>query len=161
MDMSQLLKVAGGLALLYQLVGSRVSGAIFDRIDYSLAKIRREDIGVRIEQGRLLGSLRLRLWLKQSLGTTLRLTGVSLNFTQQGGYLGNIRANQDITLPNAQTVEVPLLLRLPAGNLLDHIQTLLEGSTNSLAPINITGSLYLSNGREIPVRFTMNFFSFS
>ena len=160
--MSQLLKVAGGLAILYQLVGSRVSGAIFDRIESSLAKIRREDVSVRVEHGRLNGLVKLRMWFKQSLGTTLRLTGVSLNFTQQGNYLGNIRANQNILLPNARTVEVPLLLRLPAGSLLDHIRTLLEGDTrNPLAPVEISGSLFLSNGREIPVRFTMNFFSFS
>ena len=160
--MSQLLKVAGGLALLYQLVGSRVSGAIFDRIEYSLARIRREDIALRIEQGRLLGNVKLRLWFKQSLGATLSLTGVALNFTQHGAYLGSIRANQNILLPNAQTVEIPLLLRLPAGSLLDHVQALLEGSnSNPLAPITISGSLYLSNGREIPVRFTMNFFCFS
>jgi hypothetical protein len=60
-------------------------------------------------------------------------------------------------LPNAQTVEVPLRLRLPAGSLLDHIQTLVEGSnSNPLEAINISESLYLSNGRKIPVRFTMN-----
>lgn len=160
--MSQLLKVAGGLALLYQLVGSRVSGAIFDRIEYSLAKVRREDVAVRIEEGRLYGLIKLRLWFKQSLGTNLSLTGVSLGFTQQGAYLGNIRANQNILLTNGQTVEVPLLLRVPAGSLLSHLQTLLEGSTsNPLAPIEISGFLYLSNGRQVPVRFTMNFFSFS
>jgi hypothetical protein len=160
--MSQLLKVAGGLALLYQLVGSRVSGAILDRFTYNLAKIRREDVGIRVEQGRVWGTVKLRLFLKQTLGPNIRLTAVSLNFTQRGAYLGNIRANQNVTMPHAQTVEIPLLLRIPAGSFLDHLQTLLEGGNSSaFAPINISGSLFLSNGRELPVRLTMNFFSFS
>ncbi|SER16400.1 hypothetical protein [Neolewinella agarilytica] len=160
--MSQLLKVAGGLALLYQLVGSRVSGAILDRFTYDLAGIRRQDIAMRIEAGRVLATIDIRLFLKQTLGPDIRLTAVSLNFSQQGGYLGNIRANQNVLLPNARTVEVPLRLRVPAGSFLIHLQRLLEGGRGAaLAPIDISGSLFLSNGRELPVRLTMNFFSFS
>jgi hypothetical protein len=160
--MSQLLKIAGGLALLNFLLGSRVSGAIFDRIEYDLAGIRRQDVRMDVRNGRVVALVNLRLFLKQMFGITLSVTGVDLAFTQQGNNLGIIRANRYITLPHARATEVPLLLMVPAGNFLDHLQTLLSGgAATALAPINIAGSIYLSNGVTVPVRLTLNFLSFA
>lgn len=155
--------IAGGLALAYFTVGGQVTKALYDRIDYELAKIRRSDIRIDFPGGRLAVLLNLRLFLKQSFGPTLTLTGVDLQFRQLGNSLGRIRTNESITLPNAKTVTVPLLLSVGVGSFADHLYQLITnrgGNSSPLAPIEITGSLHLSNGTSVPVSTSLNFFSF-
>lgn len=149
--MGQILKVFGGLALLYLGFGSQVTGAIYDRIEYNFGKFRRSDIRIDLREGNVIGKLRLTLMFKQSFGLNLSANRLQLNLRQQDQFLGEVTVNQPVTLPHATTVPIPLDVIVPASDFLDRLQSVLEGKGQWYAPIKVTGTLTLSNGQNVPV----------
>lgn len=157
--MSHLLKIAGGIGIGYLLLG-RAAGALFNRIEYNFAGFRRGDFRIRIREGMLVGMLRIRYRIKQSSGLNLFAEGLRLALYQQDQYLGQVRLDERVSLPNGEEVEIPFDLVIPASDLLNRLEKLFTDTSSSwYAPIQIEGRLVLSDGRILPIKSSLNFVS--
>lgn len=157
--MGQILKIAGGLLILARLFGGQVTGAIMDKVQYNFGRIDRSSIKIKLQEGQLVGIMRMTILFKQSFGLNLAAQQLRLSLSQQGKYLGQVVVNEQITLPNAQTVEIPFNIIIPAGAFLNRISELLDGRGQIYAPIDINGSISLNNGVEVPIRSSVKFFT--
>lgn len=156
--MGQLLKIAGGLFFLWKLYGDQVTGAILDGIEYRFSTLRDGSIRTKLEQGELYGLLRIELLFKQSLGLNLSAQRLMLQLSQQGKHLGNVSVNEPVQLPNATTVPIPVDVVIRSSAFLDRLQDILiNPNARWQAPIDIQGTLTLSNGLDVPVFTSLDF----
>jgi len=151
--MGQILKIAGLLYTVWKLYGDQVTSAVFDRIEYKFSPIRRKHVRPDVtDDGTLLLLLRVELQLRQTFGANLSALQLTLDLSQQGQHLGKITVNDPVVLPNATTVPIPVDVIVPAGGFLDRLMSILKDPVNRLlAPLDIQGTLTLSNGIEVPV----------
>ncbi len=96
---------------------------------------------------------------KQSFSLNLSAQQLRLSLSQQGNYLGQVVVNELIALPNNTTVEIPFDVIVPAGEFLNRIQSILDGTGQWYAPIDINGSIELTNGFVAPIRSSVKFFT--
>lgn len=159
--MGQIFKLIGVVSVAGLLFGGQLLNAVHDRYEYSLDRMRGGDIRFDFRQGRVIGLLDIRLFIKQLFGITLTLTGVELTFRQNNVLLGVLDHVELVNLPHAQTTEVPLTLIIPAGPFLDRLEQITQPGnlSSAIAPLEISGRLHLSNGVALPVRRTLNFLS--
>lgn len=156
--MGQLLKIVSVLALGWQLFGGEVTNAILNKVDYSFSKLRRNGIRLDITNGNLVGLLRIEILFRQTFGVNLATRQLQLSIRQQGRHLGQVTVNEPINLPNALTVPIPVDVVIPAGQFLDRIQELLrDQNARWQAPLDIQGTLTLSNGVAVPVFSQLDF----
>ena len=151
--MGQLLKYAGLFYTLWRLYGDRVTSAVFDRIEYDFSPIRAKHIRPDVtDEGKLLALVRIELRLKQTFGVNLFAQRLQLQLSQQGEHLGRITVNEPVSLPNATTTPIPVDAIIPAGDFLNRLFSILKDPANrAMAPIDIRGTLTLSNGIDVPV----------
>jgi hypothetical protein len=161
LQMGQILKLIGIVATAGYLFGDQLSSAIHERYEYSFDGLRQGDIRFDFRQGRLVGLLNLRLLVKQMFGTNLTLTSVQLSFKQQGILLGVLNHTELVILPHAETVENPIALVIPAGPFWDRLEQIMQPGnlSSAIAPLEISGKLFLSNGIAIPISRSLNFLS--
>ncbi|MEM6771195.1 MAG: hypothetical protein AAF597_11480 [Bacteroidota bacterium] len=159
--MGQIFKLIGVVSVAGLLFGERLFNAIHDRYEYSLDRLRGGDIRFDFRRGKVVGLLDIRLFIKQLFGITLTLTGVELTFRQNNILLGVLDHVELVNLPHATTTEVPLTLVIPAGPFLERLRQITEPGnlSSAIAPLEISGRLYLSNGVSLPVRRSLNFLS--
>lgn len=156
--MGQLLKIAAVLAFGWKLFGDQVSGAILDGIEYRFSTLRQRNFRTKLERGELYGLLRIELLFKQSLGLNLSAQRLTLQLSQQGQHLGKVSVNEPVILPNATTVPIPVDVVIRGGAFLDRLQDILiNPNARWQAPIDIQGTLTLSNGLEVPVFTRLDF----
>lgn len=156
--MGQLLKIAAVLAIGWKLFGDQVSGAIMNHIDYRFSALRQQNIRLDMRNGELYGLLRIEILFKQSFGLNLAGERLTLNLFQQGQPLGTVSVNEPVQLPNATTVPIPVDVVISAGSFLNRLQDILVNpNARWQAPIDIQGSLTLSNGIVVPVFTSLDF----
>ncbi|MEM9930388.1 MAG: hypothetical protein AAF840_11255, partial [Bacteroidota bacterium] len=111
-----------------------------------------------LRNGELIGLLRIELLFKQSLGLNLAAQRLTLQLFQQGQPLGRVSVNEPVTLPNATTVPIPVDVIISSGAFLDRLQDILiNPNARWQAPIDIQGTLTLSNGLDVPVFTSLDF----
>jgi hypothetical protein len=156
--MGQLLKIAGLLGLMWKLYGDQMTSAVFDRVEYKFSTIRSQHIRQNEQSGEFYGLLRIELLLKQSFGLNLSAQQLTLQLSQQGQNLGKVTVNEPVLLPNATTVPIPVDVIVPAGGFLTRLEDIIKDpEARWQAPIDIQGSLMLSNGIEVPVFASLDF----
>lgn len=156
--MGQLLKIVSVLALGWQLFGGEVTNAILNKVDYSFSRLRRNGIRPDIINGNVVGLLRLEILFRQTFGVNLALQQLQLSISQQGRFLGQVMVNDPVALPNALTVPIPVDVVVPAGQFLDRLlEVLKDRNAQWQAPLDIQGTLTLSNGVAVPVFSQLDF----
>jgi hypothetical protein len=81
-----------------------------------------------------------------------------LQLSQQGQHLGKVSVNESVQLPNATTVPIPVDVVIRGGAFLDRLQEILTNqNARWQAPIDIQGTLTLSNGLDVPVFTRLDF----
>ncbi|MEM9525806.1 MAG: hypothetical protein AAGA31_04305 [Bacteroidota bacterium] len=156
--MVRILSIVGALALGWQLLGGKVTDAILAKVDYRFSKIPKNGIRLDVSNGQLVGILRLEILFRQSFGLNLATRQLRLQLSQQGRHLGQVTVNEPVALPNATTVPIPVDVLIPAGSFLNRIVEVLENpNARWQAPLDIRGSVTLSNGQAIPVFTRLDF----
>lgn len=155
--MSQLLKYAGVLYLLFSRSRKLITGAILDRVEYSFPNVKLSDIRLDIINGAPVGILRINMRLKQSFGLNLAADSLRLSLSQQDEFLGVVNVTERALFPNGQTVFVPFNVIVGAGNFLTRLEKIIVGDGQLFAPIEMKGTLTLSNGYEVPIRYQLQF----
>lgn len=155
--MGQLLKIAGIVSTAILLFGDRITGAIYDRIEYTFGRLRRGDVRFGFSGNQAIVSISMRMYLEQNFGVTDTLTNLVISFSQQNMLLGYVDYRALVVLPAGEEVEIPFTVRIPSGPFLERLQiALTPGNNNSLlAPIVITGKAYLASGLVLPISTEM------
>lgn len=156
-----MLRLIGGLFLLYTMA-SQAANSLLSAIDYDFKPINRSDFRIGIDQGRVVGKLRLHLIVKNKGSVSLTAERLSLQISQQGTLLGTVITTNPISLPAQSEKDLSFDLQIPAGQFLNRLEAIFNGSiSQAIAPLHIKGNLTLNGGQVIPINRQVKFFAVS
>jgi hypothetical protein len=155
--------IAIGLALNFAFRKfGEAAGGVADNIEWSIEKLRKQDLSVDLRQGKVVGLIKLKLRVRNKNSVSIFLRAYNATISQEGTLLGSVSTQDpNIELPAGEERVLSTEFVVMGEEFTDRLQEILAGRASLFSPIDINGIVRFNEGVQIRLAQQVEFFAIS